>query len=185
MKNPYLVGYLPFITVILFSFTFGIFTVSESMDLLKAIGVYNGLLEFLTEVELKFLLLVMFALLFFMLFSAFKLIGETIHELGMLFFSRDQDGKLIHAAREGYFIFFIGALASLFGVQSLTILVGILAITILVYFIFTVYKLSLFMSIGGVIGLIVFEIVVWTVLVLAIFYVVLKLYSSILATLPF
>lgn len=41
----------------------------------------------------------------FMLFSALKLIGETVHELGMLFFSKDYKGETMSAARGGYVIF--------------------------------------------------------------------------------
>ena len=40
-------------------------------------------------------LLIISALMFFMVFSALKLIGETIHELAMLFFSKDSDGNTI------------------------------------------------------------------------------------------
>lgn len=106
MKNPYLYGYLPFITIILFSFSFSMLAISESLQLLRAIGVYNGMREFLSDLELRFVLLIVFVLLFFMIFSALKLIGETIHELGMLFFSKDKEGQTIHAARGGYVIFF-------------------------------------------------------------------------------
>ncbi|PKC51699.1 hypothetical protein RhiirA1_483179 [Rhizophagus irregularis] len=43
---------------------------------------------------------------------ALKLIGETIHEVGMLFFSRDNNGQTISVARGGYVIFFFGSLLS-------------------------------------------------------------------------
>lgn len=184
MKNPYLYGYLPFITTILFSLTFGIFAVTESMDLLHAIGVYDGMREFLTDLQLRMFLLIFFALLFFMLFAALKLIGETIHELGMLFFSKDKEGETIHAARGGYVIFFFGALATVAGMQSAIILFGIFMLTIFAYFIFAIYKMSAFMSFVGVVGLIIFEIVVWGVFIAAIVYVVLKLYNGLLASLP-
>ena len=185
MKNPYLFGYLPFITIILLSLTFGIYAVSQSMDLFNAIGVYNGMREFLSDFEIRIFLLIVSALLFFMLFSAFKLIGETIHELAMLFFSKDRDGESIHIARGGYVIFFIGALATIVGMHSIVMLLLILVITIAAYFIYTVYKLCHYMSFAGLIGLIVFEIVVWAVLLAAILFVIVKLYNSILASLPF
>ena len=185
MKNPYLFGYVPFITVVLFSLTFGIYAVFQSMDLFHAIGVYNGMREFLSDFEIKVFLLIVSALLFFMIFSALKLIGETIHELAMLFFSKDRDGETIHIARGGYVIFFIGALATIAGMQSIILLIIILLITVAVYFIYTVYKMSHYMSFIGLIGLIVFEIVVWAAFIAAILFVVVKLYNSILASLPF
>lgn len=185
MKNPYLYGYLPLITIILFSFSFSMFAISESLQLLHAIGVYNGMREFLSDLELRFVLLIVFALLFFMLFSALKLIGETIHELGMLFFSKDKEGQTIHVARGGYVIFFFGAFASIIGFQSLPILVIVFLITVFCYFIYNVYKMSQYMSIAGVIGLIIFEIITWSILLALIVYAIVKLYNGILAGLPF
>ena len=185
MKNPYLYGYLPLITIILFSFTFGIFAVSESLQLFQSIGVYNGMREFLSDIELRFVLLVVFALIFFMLFSALKLIGETIHELGMLFFSKDKAGETINVARSGYVIFFFGAFASVIGIQSIVILIAIFLVTVFCYFIFNVYKMSQYMSFTGMIGLIFFEVLAWFVLLALIAYAVVKLYNGILASLPF
>lgn len=185
MKNPYLYGYLPLITILLFSTTFGIFAVTESLTLFKAIGVYAGMREFLSDFELRILLLVFFAFLFFMVFSALKLIGETIHEVGLLFFSKDQSGESMSTARGGYVIFFFGAVASVFGIQYFWILVGIFIITVLAYFVFIVYKMSDYLSLGGMLAIIFFEILIWALLIVLILYVVIKLYNGILASLPF
>lgn len=185
MKNPYLYGYLPLLTIILFSLTFGIYVVRIAIDLFSKIGLYDGMREFLSDMELRVLLLIVFSLCFFMIFSAFKLIGETIHETGMLFFSKDHEGETIHAARGGYVIFFFGSLVSVFGITSFLILIGILACTVLTYFIYTVYKLSTFMSFNGMVGFVVFEIVVWVTFLSCIIYVVFKLYNGLLASLPF
>ncbi len=68
---------------------------------------------------MRIFLLIVFALCYFMLFSALKLIGETIHELAMLFFSKDLEGKTVYEARGGNVIFFFGAIASAFGIQSI------------------------------------------------------------------
>lgn len=35
MKNPYLFSYLPFVTVVIFSLTFGVYTVGISIEFLK------------------------------------------------------------------------------------------------------------------------------------------------------
>lgn len=185
MKNPYLYGYLPLLTIILYSLTFGIYVVRISLDLFSKIGIYDGMREFLSDMELRVLLLIVFSLFFFMVFSAFKLIGETIHETGMLFFSRDREGKTIHTTRGGYVIFFFGALVSVFGITSFPILIAILACTVLTYFVYIVYKLSTFMSFGGMIGFIVFEVLVWATFLSSVIYVVFKLYNGLLASLPF
>lgn len=185
MKNPYIYGYLPLFSIILLSLTFGIYMVGQSIDLLESIGVYAGMREFLTDFELRIFLLIAFTLCFFMLFSALKLIGETIHEVGMLLFSKNSNGEMISVARGGYVIFFFGALSTVLGVQSFTILLILFMLTILSYFIFNIYKMSQFLTFSGTIGLIIFEIIIWTILLTLILYVGLKLYNGLLASLPF
>lgn len=185
MKNPYLYGYLPLFTILLFSLTFGIYTVTESMGILQGIGIYAGMREFLSEMELKVFLLILFALCFFMLFSALKLIGETVHEVGMLFFSKDYKGETMSVARGGYVIFFIGALLSTFGIQSAIILLAVFMLTVAVYFVYTIYKMSFFLNMTGLIGLVFFEIVIWALFSTTILYILIKLYNGIIASLPF
>lgn len=185
MKNPYFYGYLPLFAIMLYSLTFGIYTVGKSIELFRLIGVYAGMREFLTDFELRVLLLFIFGLCYFMLFSTLKLISETIHELGMLFFSKDQEGETIKVARGGYVIFFVGGVLSVFGIQSFQVLITIFLITVVICFIYVIYKVSLFMSFGGMIGLLFFEILFWSLFVTFVFYACLKLYNGILASLPF
>ncbi|ETT81927.1 DUF5366 family protein [Viridibacillus sp. FSL R5-0477] len=184
MKNPYVYGYLPLITIILFSLTFGLYTVTESIEVFKSIGVYTGMREFLSEIQLRVFLLIVFALCYFMLFSALKLIGETIHELAMLFFSKDIDGKTVAEARGGNVIFFFGAIASAFGIQSFMLLMIIFLLTVLTYFIYVIYKISNHMTLGATIGVLIFDILLWSILITLIVYVIFKLYNGILASLP-
>lgn len=68
MKNPYVFGFLPLITIILFSLTFSTYTMFKAIELFKVIGVYNGMKEFLTDFEIKLFVLIVFALIYFMLF---------------------------------------------------------------------------------------------------------------------
>ncbi|WP_186672613.1 YufK family protein [Sporosarcina sp. BP05] len=185
MKNPYIFGYLPFVTIVLFSLTFGVYTVGVSVELFKGIGLYAGMREFLTDIQLRIFLLVIYALLFFMVFSALKLIAETIHETAMLFFSKDVEGKSYSEARGGNVIYFFGALASAGGINSINLLTAIFLLTTFIYFVYVVFKLSKFMTIFSTIGLLVFEIMVWTLLVSTIIYILLKLYNGVIASLPF
>ncbi|KOY82073.1 DUF5366 family protein [Lysinibacillus macroides] len=185
MRNPYIYGYLPLITILLFSLTFGMYAVGQSLQIFQAIGVYSGMREFLSDFELRVFLLIVFAIVFFMVFSALKLVGETIHELGMLFFSKDNDGATVNQARGGFIILFIGAMCSAFAIQFIYVLIGIFVLTIFAYFIYLIYKMSHFMSMGSTIGLLVFELFMWTILLTLVVYVILKLYNGILASLPF
>lgn len=88
-------------------------------------------------------------------------------------------------ARGGYVILFIGAMCSAFAIQSIYVLAGIFILTVFVYFIYLIYKMSHFISMGGTMGLLAFELLLWTLLVSLIVYVILKLYNGILAGLPF
>lgn len=67
--------------------------------------------EFLSDLELKLFLLIILVLIYFMVFSALKLIAETIHEIGMLFFSKDYEGKTMSQARGGFVIFLLELLS--------------------------------------------------------------------------
>ncbi|CAM3202477.1 YufK family protein [Filibacter tadaridae] len=185
MKNPYIFGYLPFFTIVLFSLTFSVYTVGISVDLFKEIGLYTGMREFLTEMQLRIFLLIIYTLLFFMVFSALKLIAETIHETAMLFFSKDAEGTSYSQARGGNVIYFFGALLSAGGIHSIYLLVGIFLLTTFIYFVYVVYKLSEFMTIISTMGLLIFEIIVWSVFISVVLYILLKLYNGVIASLPF
>lgn len=185
MKNPYLFGYVPIISITLFSLTFGVYAVGISVELFKEIGLYAGMREFLSDLQLRLFLLVMYALVFFMIFSALKLIAETIHETAMLLFSKDEKGESYGEAKGGRIIYFFGAILSAIGVQSIELLTIIFLLTTFVYFLYLVTKISKFMTLANTVGLIIFEFVLWTLFVSTIIYIGLKLYNGILASLPF
>ncbi|AOV07003.1 DUF5366 family protein [Sporosarcina ureilytica] len=184
MRNPYIFGFLPFVTVVFFSLTFGVYTVGISIDLFKEIGLYSGMREFLSDIQLRLSLLIIYALFYFMVFSAMKLIGETIHNSAMLFFSRDMEGKSFSEARAGNVIYFFGAIATAGGIHSIKIMGLLFLLTTVLYFIYTVFKLSKFMSLTSMIGLIAFEVIMWGVLLTVVIYISLKLYNGVLASLP-
>ncbi|AXH99680.1 hypothetical protein DV702_08020 [Sporosarcina sp. PTS2304] len=184
MKNPYLFGYLPFVTIVLFSLTFGVYSVGESTVFFKEIGLYQGMREFLSDFQLRIFLLTMYTLLFFMVFAALKLIATTIHETALLFFLRKEADASYSATKSGAVIYFLGALASAAGIQSWKTLVLIFVITSFIYFIYVVYKLSPFMTLTHTVGLIFFQIIVWSVLLAVLVYILIRLYNGLLASIP-
>ncbi|ARF13483.1 YufK family protein [Sporosarcina ureae] len=184
MKNPYLFSYLPFVTVLLFSLTFGVYSVGETLILFKEIGLYQGMREFLSDFQLRIFLLTMYSLLFFMLFAALKLIAVTIHETALLFFLKEEADASYSASKSGVVIYFIGALASAIGIQSWKTLVLIFLITSFIYFVYVVYKLSPFMTLTHTVGLIFFQIIIWSVLVTGLLYIIFRLYNGLLASIP-
>ncbi|WP_313237878.1 YufK family protein [Sporosarcina ureae] len=184
MKNPYLFSYLPFVTVLLFSLTFGVYSVGETLILFKEIGLYQGMREFLSDFQLRIFLLTMYSLVFFMLFAALKLIAVTIHETALLFFLKEEADASYSASKSGVVIYFIGALASAIGIQSWKTLVLIFLITSFIYFVYVVYKLSPFMPLTHTVGLIFFQIIIWSVLVTGLLYIIFRLYNGLLASIP-
>lgn len=184
MKNPYLFGYLPFVTIMLFSLTFGVYSVGETLVLFKEIGLYQGMREFLSDFQLRIFLLTMYTLLFFMIFAALKLIAVTIQETALLFFLKEEADASYSASKSGAVIYFIGALASSIGIQSWKTLVLIFLVTSFVYFIYVVYKLSPFMPLTHTMGLIFFQIIIWSVLVAGLVYIIFRLYNGVLASIP-
>ena len=102
----------------------------------------------------------------------------------MLFFSKDAVGESYYEAKSGNLIYFFGALASVAGIQSLKILIGIFLVTTFIYFVYSVFMLSKYLTVFSTIGLLVFEILVWGVLLSVFIYIILKLYNGILASLP-
>lgn len=189
MKNPYLFSYLPFFTIMLFSLTFGVYTVGWSLSVFREIGLYSGLLEFLTDTQLKLFLLTLYALAYFMVFSALKLIAETIHETAMLFFYKNrpvEEGTMFTAPdnRSGKLIYFIGSLVSAAAVQSIVWLGLVFLGVTFIYFIHSTYLLHHQFPMGTIIGIIFFEVIVWAVLLFAVVYILLRLYNGISASIP-
>jgi hypothetical protein len=184
MKNTYFIGYFPFISIVLFSFSFAIYCEVQVLDLFVRLGLYQGMLEFFSEAGIKMALLVVLVLLFFMLFSALKLISDTIIEVSLLLFSKDSEGTGLISVRTGAILYVIGALVSLVSIQSLMGLLTIFLVTNLIAFIYFVYKIVPTLSMSGLVGLIFFHIFIWSMFILIVGYSVLKLYNSVMESLP-
>ncbi|CAH0344613.1 DUF5366 family protein [Bacillus sp. CECT 9360] len=184
MKNTYLIGYFPLIAIVLFSLSFAIYGQMKVLILLKNIGIYDGMLEFVSETGIKLSLLIVMFLICFMLFSALKLISDTIIELSLLFFSKDSDGDDLKNIRMGAMIYFIGGVVSLVSVNSILGLAAIFLGTTVIAFIYLVYKISPSLTTSGLIGLIFFDTFIWLALVLVVAYSSIRLYNSMMASLP-
>ncbi len=184
MKKPYFTGYFPFFAIILFSLSFGIYTETNMLGLLKQIGIYQGMLEFFSETGMNLALLIMLVMLFFMLFAALKLISDTIIEISLLFFSKDVVKSKLQDISLGSVIFVIGAAVSLVSVASLLGLVAVFLGTAFISFLYFVYKISPDLTLTGLIGLIFFHTFIWAILILIVALSAIKLYNSIAGSLP-
>lgn len=182
--NTYLTSYFPIFSITLFSISFATKLQSTVISLFKSIGMYNSLLEFFSEAGIRLAFIIFFSVLLFMVMSALKLIADTINELSLLFFSKDYNGETISKARSGSLIFFAGSILSLFGLYSYYLWGGILILTSLFYFVYFVHSASGKLSISGIIFVIIFQVLTWTVMLTGFVYLCIKIYNSLIASLP-
>lgn len=184
MKNTYFTSYFPLISILLFSSSCSLAATVYVTGLLQSFGIYSGMQEFLSTNEIRIGLFIVFALIFFMLLSAMKLIADTVTELGLLFFSKDPGGENLKKIRIGSVFYLGSSLVSLVFVQQPLFILAVLLIATLSYFIFIVYKIQPTLSFVSLIGFILFELLFWFAFVMGLFYVIIKLYNSIMASLP-
>ncbi|MBT2694933.1 YufK family protein [Bacillus sp. ISL-55] len=184
MKNPYLTSYFPLLSIILFSLALSLRTEMELISILKNAGIYDGMLEFFTDTGIKLSLLALLMVVYFMVFAAMKLIADTINEVSLLFFSKDHEGESLYLIRHGATIYFVGSIVSLLSFYSFIGIMAIFAVATMVYFIYFVYKISPKLTMAGLIGIVFFQVILWSTLVLGIIYLAVKVYNSILASLP-
>ncbi|WP_044747379.1 DUF5366 family protein [Bacillus alveayuensis] len=184
MKNTYVTGYLPLIAIILYSMAFGIYVESEIIRLLKKFGLYSGMLEFFSGNGIRLTLFFLASLLFFMFFSAVKLIADTMIQLSMLFFSKDRHGFVLNEIRFGSVFYVLSGMLSLLFVDYIVVVAALFLITTLIYFIYFVYKTYSTLTPAGLIGIVFFHVSFWFAFILTIVYVCIKLYNSFLKSLP-
>ncbi|MFD2444466.1 DUF5366 family protein [Bacillus sp. CGMCC 1.16607] len=185
MKNTYLTSYFPLLSLLLLSLSFAVSFEFKLIDVLKDIGIYNGMLEFFSDSGIKLSLLTLLTILFFMVLSALKIIADTINELSLLFFSKETEGQSLTKIRSGSGIYFFASGVSL--LVSFYSLIGVLVIFLIAtfgYFIFIVYKISAELTVVGMAGLVFFQVIVWSTLLIGVAYLVVKVYNSVLASLP-
>lgn len=184
MKNTYFTSYFPLLAILLFSLSLSIRVEMTVIELLKNAGIYEGMKEFFSDGGIQLALLVLLLVLFFMVFAALKLIANTINELSLLFFSKESEGDSLKQIRSGSSIYFIGGALSLLSLYSFIGIAVIFLGATIIYFIYFVFKISSSMSFMGTIGVILFQVIVWSSMMIGVCYIALKVYNSIIASLP-
>ncbi|MGM0875529.1 MAG: DUF5366 family protein [Bacillota bacterium] len=184
MKNTYFTSYFPLITILLFSTSLSIATVMIVIDYLQVFGIYDGMLEFFSNNGIKLALFILFALIYFMIFSALKLIANTVTELSLLFFSKDVAGENLTKIRGGSVFYLIGGALSLIVIQYPMAIVGMFLVATICYFVYVVYKISSSLTSSSLIGLVLFHVLFWFTFVLGNLYLCFRLYNSVMASLP-
>ncbi|MGY4690521.1 DUF5366 family protein [Salibacterium sp. K-3] len=184
MNNTYLTSYFPLFSILLFSFSFSMYSERLISGWLKDIGLYAGMLEFFSAAGIQMTLLFFLVLFFFMIFSALKLIADTLMELSLLFFSKDVDGMELTNIRKGTWIYFLAGILSLLFIWTPAGMVLCFLGATFIYFVFVVYNMSNSLSGAGMFGLIFFHISFWCAAAAATAYAGFRLYNSLIKSLP-
>lgn len=184
MKNTYLTGYFPLIGILLFSSSLSISTSLYALKMLSSFGMYDGMLDYFSEKGIRLALFAAFALLYFMVLSALKLIANTVTELSLLFFANDPEGNNLKKLRMGSMIYLGGGILSFVLLQNVIWIVIWFAVVTLAYFVFTVYRIYSTLSLMSLVGFILLELLFWFTFVIGILFIFIKLYNSIMASLP-
>lgn len=184
MKNTYLTGYFPLIAILLFSSSLSISTSLYALKMLSSFGMYDGMLDYFSEKGIRLALFAAFALLYFMVLSALKLIANTVTELSLLFFANDPEGNNLKKLRMGSMIYLGGGILSFALLQNVIWIVIWFAVVTLAYFVFTVYRIYSTLSLMSLVGFILMELLFWFTFVIGILFIFIKLYNSIMASLP-
>ncbi|MCL7749555.1 DUF5366 family protein [Halalkalibacter alkaliphilus] len=184
MSNRYITSHFPLISILLFSLAFAIYVQGFILGELANLGIYSGMLEFISESGIKLTLMFLLLLFFFMVFSALKLIADTTIELSMLFFSKDEEGNELNKVRAGSWIYLAASVIAVLLAQFIFMVVILFLLASISYFVFLVYKISNTLSLSGLIGFIFFQVIFWSVFLLAVVFALLRLYNSFMASLP-
>lgn len=184
MKNTYLTGYFPLIAILLFSSSLSISTSLYALKMLSSFGMYDGMLDYFSEKGIRLALFAAFALLYFMVLSALKLIANTVTELSLLFFANDPEGNNLKKLRMGSMIYLGGGILSFVLLQNVIWIVIWFAVVTLAYFVFTVYRIYSTLSLMSLVGFILLELLFWFTFVIGILFIFIKLYNSIMDSLP-
>ncbi|OLO27594.1 hypothetical protein BTR23_20010 [Alkalihalophilus pseudofirmus] len=184
MKNTYITSHFPLFSILIYSTSLALFTQGYIVDQLQVLGIYDGMMEFFSESGIKLTLLFLLLLFSFMLFSALKLISDTVVQLSLLFFSRDEKGDELKKIRSGTWIYLVSSVVALFFFHSVDVIIIVFISATFLYFVFFLYKLSDFLTPLSMFGLIMFHLLFWFSLVMAVTYAFIKLYNSFIASLP-
>jgi len=177
--NVYLLSYAPLIGIILFSMSLAIATSEYIIQWLTQIGVYSELIALLSVQETKILVLVVFFTVYFMLFSAFKLVADTFNQLGFAFFARETNGTSLHRLKPGAIIFLIGSGISFLFLNTLLAVIGVLLATFALYLFYYIWQVSQSLSVLRAIGLLLLQAMMWALLLSGLGWAVLRLFNSV------
>lgn len=160
--NRYLTGHLPLISIFLFSLSLALYGQGFVITWLENNGVLSGMTQLLSVNELRLGLIVMLLLLSFMVFSALKIVADTINSLALLFFSKDENGALWQQMQGGAWIYFGASVLSLIAIKFIFVIILLFLIASFAYLLFVIYRIAESLTVPGLIGYVSFQLLFWS-----------------------
>ncbi|GAF12216.1 membrane protein [Bacillus sp. JCM 19046] len=182
--NRYLTGHLPLISIFLFSLSLALYGQGFVITWLENNGVLSGMTQLLSVNELRLGLIVMLLLLSFMVFSALKIVADTINSLALLFFSKDENGALWQQMQGGAWIYFGASVLSLIAIKFIFVIILLFLIASFAYLLFVIYRIAESLTVPGLIGYVSFQLLFWSTFLFTVFYFAFRLYNTFVASLP-
>lgn len=142
-------------------------------------------MEAFSEGYIKIILWFALFLFYFMFFSAIKLIANTVMELSIYFFCKDNPDQPFPTHPLASVLYLAFSVVSIFCAKWILLLSGVYLTAGLVAFALLVYKVSDRLNIPRMVGVVFMNLMFWAVFSFAVMNVLLKLYNGILKSIGF
>ena len=168
-----------------FGISFTLFFFQLAINFISTKGILEPLTGVMPEKDIRILLFIGILFVLFSIFSALKVLGQTIWELGLLFFSKDEAGADLIVSKKISYLFILGGLISVPLNSSILLSISVLGATFIAYMIYFLIKQAKSFSVVGMFGFVLFQLIIWGSIVSGIAYIYFKLVSTYLKNMPF
>ena len=185
MKNIYYTSFFALLSIILFTVAITLNIFQMTINFLSVSGILEPLTDLLPEKEIRILTFLGISFLFYLVLSGLKLISDMIWQFALLFFSKDNEGVDFLASKKYSFVFIIGGLISIFLNSSLLYIAIIFLLTVIGFFVLFLIKQSTNYTVIGMIGFIVFQLIIWALVGSGLIYAFFTLFAKFKTSVPF
>lgn len=185
MKNIYYTSYFALLAIILFTVAITLNLFQMTINFLSVSGILQPLTDLLPEKEIRILTFIGIAVIIYLALCGLKLISDMIWQVALLFFSKDNEGVAYLATKLNSYVFIIGGLIAVFLNSSLLYIAIIFFVTIISFIALFLFKQSSNFTVIGMIGFILFQLIIWAVLASGIMYAYFTIFAKFITSLPF
>jgi hypothetical protein len=185
MKNIYYTSYFAFLSIILFTVAITLNLFQLTINFLSVSGILQPLTDIMPEKEIRILTFLGISFIIFLVLCGLKLITDLFWQFALLFFSKDREGIDLLASKKFSYVFILGGLLAVFLNSSLLYIAIVLLVTIIAFIILFFIKQSANFTVLGMIGFIVFQLAILSVIGSGVIYAYFTLFAEFITALPF